>query len=97
MICNGISLLVYSGLFYLIDIRGHIKWAYLFQIAGRNSLTTYLAPDIIYFICWGWSIPLFFYKQELNVYLAVGGSLVWAAAMIGFANLLSKIGIRLKL
>jgi len=43
------------------------------------------------------SLPLFFYKQESSQLLAVGGSLVWALAMVGFAALLAKINIRLKL
>lgn len=97
MICNGLSMMVYSVIYFLVDIKGKYKWAVLFNEAGRNSLTTYLAPDVIYFLCWGLGIPLFFYKQETSALLAVSGSIIWAFAMIGFANLLSKMGIRLKL
>lgn len=97
MICSGISMLLYGSLYFIVDIKGKVQWAGMFQAAGRNSLTTYLAPDIIYFICWGWGIPLFFYKQDISTILAVCGSIVWAIAMIGFSMLLSKIHIRLKL
>jgi hypothetical protein len=97
MICNGISIMVFSILFLIIDIQGKNKWFAIFKPAGQNSLTTYLAPDILYFAIWGLSLPLFFYKQETSQLLAVCGSLVWAFAMIGFAALLSKINIRLKL
>jgi heparan-alpha-glucosaminide N-acetyltransferase len=96
-ICNGISLSLFAILFLLIDIYGKNKWFVVFKPAGQNSLTTYLAPDILYHLIWGLSIPLFFYKQDSSQWLAVGGSLVWAFAMVGFAALLAKINIRLKL
>ncbi len=97
MICNGISMIVFAFLFWIIDIQGKSKWAAVFKPAGQNSLTTYLAPDLLYFAIWGLSLPLFFYKQENSQLLAVCGSLVWALAMVGFTALLSRINIRLKL
>ncbi len=97
MICNGISLIIFALLYWIIDIQGKSKWAAVFKPAGQNSLTTYLAPDVIYFIIWGLSLPLFFYKQESSQLLAICGSLGWALTMVGFAALLSKINIRLKL
>lgn len=97
MICNGISMIVFAILFWIMDIQGQTKWATVFKPAGQNSLTTYLAPDILYFAIWGLSLPIFFYKQESSQLLAVSGSLVWALAMIGFTAMLAKINIRLKL
>lgn len=97
LICNGISMIVFAGLFWIIDIHGKTKWAAVFKPAGQNSLTTYLAPDILYYAIWGLSLPLFFYKQESSQLLAVCGSLVWASVMVGFTALLTKINIRLKL
>ena len=97
MICNGISISIFSLLFLIVDIQGKQKWASVFKFAGQNSLTTYLAPDIIYFVVWGLNLPLFFYKQESSQLLAVCGSLCWALSMIGFSVLLSRINIRLKL
>lgn len=97
MVCNGISMLAYALLYFLIDIKKKSSWAYIFQEAGKNSLTTYLAPDVIYFMSWGLGWQIFFYKQDANMWLAVAGSLGWAFAMIGFSILLSKINIRLKL
>ena len=90
-------MLVFAILFWIIDIRCKIKWAAVFKPAGQNSLTTYLAPDVLYFAIWGLSLPLFFYKQDSSQLLAVGGSLVWAFAMVGFTALLAKINIRLRL
>jgi len=97
MICNGISILVFMLLYIVIDVLGRKKWAAVFKPAGQNSLTTYLAPDILYHLIWMLSIPVLFYKQSELQWVVVSGSIVWAFAMIGFAALLSKIGIRLKL
>jgi len=97
MICNGISMMLFALLYMVVDIKGNRKWAAVFKPAGQNSLTTYLAPDVIYFAIWGLSLPLFFYKQDSSQLLAVIGSLGWALAMVGFSALLSKINIRLKL
>jgi heparan-alpha-glucosaminide N-acetyltransferase len=97
MICNGISILVFMFLYFFIDVLGWNKWASVFKPAGQNSLTTYLAPDILYHLIWMISIPVLFYKQSELPWVVVLGSVVWAFAMIGFAALLSKIGIRLKL
>ena len=97
MICNGISMIVFSLLYFIMDIHKKEKWANIFKPAGQNSLTTYLAPDIIYYVVWGLGLPLFFYKQDVSQWMAVLGSVGWALAMVGFAALLAKINIRLKL
>lgn len=97
MICNGISIFLFLLLFILIDVLGLKKWATVFKPAGENSLTTYLAPDVLYYLIWSISFPILIYKQS-GVPLIVGvGSILWAFAMVGLAALLSKIGIRLKL
>lgn len=97
LVCTGISILLFMLLYLLIDVWGKAKWAAVFKPAGQNSLTTYLAPDILYHLIWMWGIPVFFYKHSEIQWIVVSGSIVWAFAMVGFAALLSKIGIRLKL
>jgi heparan-alpha-glucosaminide N-acetyltransferase len=97
MLCNSISIFLFALLFYLLDIKNWQKWSIPFLPAGQNSLTTYLAPDILYYIIWGLNLNILFYKQAENSWLAVSGSIVWAFAMIGFAAFLSRINIRLKL
>ena len=97
MLCNGISLIVFAGLYWLLDIKKLTKFTKPFKFVGQNSLTTYLAPDIIYFTFWALGLSIFFYKQDGSQLLAVGGSLVWATLIVGFSILLSKIHIKLKL
>ncbi|NQU88459.1 MAG: DUF5009 domain-containing protein [Mariniphaga sp.] len=97
MVCNGISMILFALIFLIADVWKKTKWAAIFKPAGQNSLTTYLAPDIIYYIIWGFSLPFLFYKQDESQLLAVAGSIGWAVLMVLFAALLSKINIRLKL
>jgi len=97
MVCNGISMLVFALLFYVVDVLKKERWTRVFLPAGRNSLTTYLAPDLIYYLIWGIGVPVLIYKQDASPVLAVGGSLLWALSMIGFTVLLSRMNIRLRL
>ena len=97
LVCCGISVLLLIPLYYFIDVKGYQRGMRVFEEAGKNSLTTYLAPDLIYFICWGFHLPLFFYKQSEYMGLAIAGSLLWAFAMLWYAILLKKLPIYLKL
>jgi heparan-alpha-glucosaminide N-acetyltransferase len=97
MLCNGLSILLFALLLYVLDIKKWRKWSIPFLPAGQNSLTTYLAPDILYYLIWGLNLNILFYKQAEISWLAVMGSIVWAFAMIGLAAVLAQIHIRLKL
>jgi len=97
LVCNGISILLFVLFFLVIDICGKKRWTVVFKPAGQNSLTTYLAPNVLYYAIWWTGIPILIYKQSDLPIVVVLGSVLWALLMIGFAALLSKIGIRLKL
>ncbi|MCK7538728.1 MAG: hypothetical protein MZV63_51135 [Marinilabiliales bacterium] len=58
LICNGISMMLFALLYWIIDIKKQMKWTLIFKPAGENSLTTYLAPDIIYYLIWSTGIPI---------------------------------------
>lgn len=97
MLCCGISMLVFALIYTVTELGGYRRWAGLFRLAGRNSLTTYLAPDMLYFLSWYFGWHLFFYKQDQHAWLAILGSLVWAILMVLYARLLSRCAVRLKL
>jgi heparan-alpha-glucosaminide N-acetyltransferase len=97
MLCTGISILVFALLFYLLDVKQKTKIFSVFKPAGENSLSTYLAPDIVYYLLWSLPFQVLIYKQDQSQLLAVLGSIVWAFAMIRFAAFFSKMGVRLKL
>lgn len=96
-LCNGISFLAFTVIYWISDVKKKKSWAFFVKPAGENSLTTYLAPDIIYHLVWMAGIPLFFYKNSSEPAIVVLGSIVWALLMVGFTALLARINIRLKL
>jgi len=97
LICNGISMTLFALLYWIIDIKKQIKWTFFLKPAGENSLTTYLAPDIIYYLIWSSGIPILIYKQSGVPIIVIAGSVVWALLMVGLTALLVKFNIKLKL
>ena len=97
LICNGISMLLFALLYWIIDIKKHIKWTFFLKPAGENSLTTYLAPDIIYYLIWSTGIPILIYKHSGVPIIVIAGSIVWALLMVGLTALLVRFNIKLKL
>jgi predicted acyltransferase len=97
MICNGISFLVFILFYWILDVKKFTGWAVFLKPAGENSLTTYLAPDILYYLIWMSGISVLFYKQSTEPIIVVAGSIVWALLMVGLTALLAKVHIRLRL
>lgn len=97
LICNGISLLVLAFVFYRTDICGRTRFTSLLETTGRNSMTTYLAPSVIYMVIGLLPFHLLFYKQPNSALLAICGSAAWSISMAYFSILLEKLRIKLKL
>jgi hypothetical protein len=97
LICTGISMMLFSVIYLFSDILKNPVRLKLFGIAGRNSLTVYLAPDVLYYLIWMLNLPVFVYKQKEFQLVAVAGSLLWAFAMLWVGRLLSRAGVQLKL
>jgi hypothetical protein len=97
LVCCGISLIVFTLIYVVTDVYKKKEWASFFKPAGENSLTTYLAPDILYYLIWMTGIPLLFYKQSTEPLIVVGGSIIWAILMVWLTALLKRLGISLKL
>lgn len=97
LICNGISLLVLAFVFYRTDICGRTRFTSLLETTGRNSMTTYLAPSVVYMVIALLPFRLLFYKQPDSALLAICGSAAWSISMAYFSILLEKLGIKLKL
>lgn len=98
LICNGISMLLFALLYWIIDIKKQINWGLFLKPAGANSLTVYLVPDMFYYIIWQLSLPLLFYKNSGLPIVVIAGSVVWALVMGAVLPvLLERINFRLKL
>lgn len=97
LVCTGISILVFTIIYVTADVFKKTRWADFFRPAGENSLTTYLAPDILYHLIWMGGLPVFFYKQSTNLPVLIGGSIIWAILMVWLTALLKRLGVSLKL
>ena len=97
LICIGISLLVLALVFYRTDICGHTRFTGLLATTGRNSMTTYLAPSVLYSAIGLLPFHVLIYKQPDCAWLAIAGSALWSVAMAYFSILLDKLHIKLKL
>jgi heparan-alpha-glucosaminide N-acetyltransferase len=97
LICNGINMILFILLYLIIDIKRYSRWTFFLKPAGENSLTTYLAPDILYYLIWSTGIPLLIYKQSDVPLIVVTGSLIWALLMVGLTKILVRHGIKLSL
>lgn len=97
LICNGISLILLAFVFYRTDICGCTRYTSLLATTGRNSMTTYIAPSVLYSLIWLLPFRLLFYKQPDSALLAICGSAVWSISMAYFSILLERLYIKLKL
>lgn len=97
LLCNGISLLIFALIYYIVDVRKLNRGLGLFQQAGQNSLTTYVIPDVIYLLIWTYGLPIFFYKYLGDPLWCIVGSLAWAYLMLWLAILLKRCHVQLKL
>jgi predicted acyltransferase len=44
---GGLSLLLMSLFYYIIDVRGYKKWSFFFRVVGMNSILIYVSGHII--------------------------------------------------
>ena len=54
---TGLSLVLLSGFFYIIDVSGYKKWAFFFKVIGMNSILIYISGR---FINWEYTTHAFF-------------------------------------
>lgn len=48
LICSGISILVFTAMIWLVDIKGKMNWFKAIRPAGTSTLTCYLIPYLLY-------------------------------------------------
>lgn len=97
LVCCGISLLLFTLIYSMGDVKKYAFRAGFIQSAGENSLTTYLAPELIYYLILSSGLNLLIYKQSANILIVVAGSVIWSLLMIWFTALLARLKIKLKL
>lgn len=57
LLVGGLSLLFLALFYYIIDVKGHKKWAFFFTVIGMNSILIYMSSR---FINWKYATDGFF-------------------------------------
>jgi heparan-alpha-glucosaminide N-acetyltransferase len=97
LICSGISMIVFSLIYWITDIKKQIRWSAFIKPAGENSLTAYLIPGVIYSLIFMTGIPILIYKQSGSALIIIAGSVTWALLMVWLTAILVRFKISLKL
>lgn len=94
-ICTGISVLIFTFMIWLVDIKGKQNWFTIIRPAGTSTLTCYLIPYLLYSI---YSLLHFHYPEFLNY--GTGGlirSIIVAVLVIILVGVMEKRTLRLKI
>jgi predicted acyltransferase len=97
LLCNGISFIVFLVIYLIADVKKLTRWAAFLRPAGENALTTYLAPDIVYYLIWMSGVPVLIYKTSPYPLVVIAGSVLWSLLMLGLTAILVRLDIKLKL
>jgi heparan-alpha-glucosaminide N-acetyltransferase len=88
----GSSVLLFTALFWICDVKSRIGWAAFARPAGANTLLTYLLPDFFYSAC----------ASLLDAHFNTGWpgtarSVVFTGVILAVAGLLTKWKVRMQL
>ncbi len=90
------SVLVFTLLYWVCDVRRRSAWAGFIRPAGSNTLLTYLVPDLVYFSIAATTTTWF--RTHLSYGLpGVLRACAFTAAMLFLAALLTRARVRLQL
>ncbi|HEY3441432.1 MAG TPA: DUF5009 domain-containing protein [Paludibaculum sp.] len=90
---SAISVVLFLGLYWVVDVKGRAAWARFARPAGANTLLTYLLPDIFY-AAFGLSYAPVWLNSGLP---GVARSLAFTAVMLSAAALLTRWRVRMQL
>lgn len=91
--CSGSSVLIFSALYWICDVRKRTGWATFARPAGANTLLTYLLPDLFYF-AFGTSYLATHFDHGWS---GVVKALVFTGVMLLAAAILTRLRVRMQL
>ncbi|SHN30290.1 DUF5009 domain-containing protein [Chitinophaga sp. CF418] len=95
LICSGISILMFTAMIWLVDVKGKMDWFKWIRPAGTSTLTCYLIPYLLYSL-----MLLAGFKYPAVLSEGIGGilrSIAVAFLVILLAGWMEKKRIRLKI
>ena len=95
----GAAVLLFTALYWICDLKQKSRWAAIVHPAGSNTLTTYLLPDLWFFVLGAFALSA---AQWLNTHFNIGWqavirSILFTLLMLGFASALTRAKVRLQL
>jgi predicted acyltransferase len=91
----GASVLSFTLLYWLCDVKKWTGWAFFVRSAGANTLTTYLLPDFWYFI--SGAAGLTFYGTHFSQgWPGVVKTFAFTFLILGISWVITKAKVRLK-
>jgi predicted acyltransferase len=91
----GAAVLIFALLFWVCDIREWTGWAFFVRPAGENTLTTYLLPDLWYFLSISLGIK-FLDTHLVTGWPAVAKTVAFTFLILGVSWALTKSKVRLQ-
>jgi heparan-alpha-glucosaminide N-acetyltransferase len=91
--CAGSSVLIFTALYWICDVKRRTAWALFVRPAGANTLLTYLLPDLFYFAFGTSYLASHFHHGWPGVLKVV----VFTAFMLLLAAIFTRLRIRLQL
>jgi hypothetical protein len=91
----GAAVLIFALLFWVCDIREWMSWAFFVRPAGENTLTTYLLPDLWYFLSISLGIK-FLDTHLVTGWPAVAKTVAFTFLILGVSWALTKSKVRLQ-
>jgi heparan-alpha-glucosaminide N-acetyltransferase len=93
---TGAAVLLFTALYWICDIKRHTRWAFFVRPAGSNTLTTYLLPDLWYFILVAAGIHYF--DTHFNYgWPGTAKSALFTVFILAVSGFFTRLGIRLRL
>lgn len=99
MFCSAITAAAWALLYWLMDIRGRVRWSRIFQPAGANPLLAYLLHPFLYLLvglAGERTAAVVFFHHSLPAFATVLGSLVMALFVVQATGWIARAGYRLK-
>jgi heparan-alpha-glucosaminide N-acetyltransferase len=91
----GCSVLLFTLLYWVCDVRRAVRWAAFTRPAGENTLLTYLLPDFYFFIASACGFTYFAEHANSGI-PGVLRCLIFTALILALAALLTKWRLRLQ-
>lgn len=92
----GAAVLLFTALYWICDVRKKTGWAFFVRAAGSNTLTTYLLPDLWYYIFAAAGVRYFETRFNFGWPGAVRCA-VFTAFILALAALMTRLRVRLRL